>query len=211
MTRIKICGLTVAEDALMAAQSGADMLGLVFYPASPRCMSVERATQLVEAVKQNGHRRVEWVGVFVDAEMPIILDAAARCGFSTVQLHGNEPAALAAELTRRGLAVVKAFRAAGRETLAQLAGYPAAAYLLDACVPGQHGGTGQTFDWALARQATTYGPIILAGGLTPGNVAQAIATIHPWAVDVSTGVEVAPGRKDREKVKNFIASVRSLE
>ncbi len=207
MIRVKVCGLTAAEDALVAAEAGADMLGLVFHPPSSRFVSADQAAQIVAAVKQNSPRRLQWVGVFVDAELSTILETAARCGLDTVQLHGNEPPQLAIALANHGLAVWKAFRAAGQETLAQIVGYPATAYLLDACVPGRHGGTGQTFDWALARQAALYGPLVLAGGLTPANVAQAIAAAQPWAVDVSTGVEAAPGRKDREKVRSFIAQV----
>ena len=208
MTRVKICGITNLEDARLAAEVGADLLGLIFYPPSPRYVNPEQACRIVQALR-DGSILVPCVGVFVDETLDAVRQIMVDCGLDYAQLHGEEPPEMAAALLEEGFQVVKAFRVRDGAFLAQVEDYPATAYLLDTYIPGQPGGTGQSFDWALAAQASVYGPVILAGGLTPGNVAQAVRTARPWGVDVASGVEAAPGRKDPPKVRCFIATVKN--
>jgi phosphoribosylanthranilate isomerase len=208
MTLVKICGITNLEDALVATEAGADFLGFVFYPKSPRCVSPEQAHRIVDVVRRSS-LPVSLVGVFVDEEPDTVCHIASRCGLDYAQLHGAEPPEMVTALMERGLRVVKAFRVRDGASLVEIEHYQATAYLLDAYVPGQPGGTGHTFDWKLAVQAKEYGPIILAGGLTPDNVAEAVRATHPWGVDVSSGVEAEPGRKDSDKLRCFIAAVKT--
>ena len=208
MTRVKICGITSPEDARIAAEAGADFLGFVFYSSSPRCVTLERACWIIEAVRRASFA-VRFVGVFVDEEPGTVWQIASRCGLDYAQLHGAEPPETVITLMERGLGVIKAFRVRDGASLAEIERYQATAYLLDAYVPGQPGGTGRKFDWTLAARAKEHGPVILAGGLTPDNVAEAVRTVHPWGVDVSSGVEAEPGRKDPDKLRCFIAAVKS--
>ena len=203
MVRIKICGITNLEDARLAANLGAQALGFVFYPLSPRKVDPEVARAIIAQLPP----LVLSVGVFVDEEAAIVRDLAARVGLDWLQLHGEESPEYCRSLGRR---VIKAFRIKDEASLAFLAPYQGAAqaFLLDTYSSGKVGGTGETFDWQLARQAREYGPIILAGGLTPENVARAIKIAQPQAVDVASGVEAAPGKKDPEKLKEFFAAVR---
>ncbi len=209
MTYVKICGITNLEDALRAAALGADLLGFVFHPPSPRYVTPETAGEIGAAVREEAPS-VRTVGVFVDLPPETVRAIAAQCGLDCVQLHGSEPPAAAAYLTDAGFEVFKAFRVRDGAELDGLDRYRVAAYLLDAYSPALPGGTGRTFDWEIALRAKAHGRIILAGGLTPDNVAQAIRAVRPWGVDVSTGVEAAPGRKDHSKLERFIAAVRGI-
>ena len=206
MVKIKVCGITDTEDALMAAELGADALGFIFYPPSPRSIKPEAAKNIIAQLPPF----VTTVGVFVDEAAATVKELAATVGLDWLQMHGKETPEYCRSLDRR---VIKAFRIRGENSLTGLAAYQGVvqALLLDTYKKGQVGGTGETFNWDLAREARKYGPIILAGGLTPENVAQAIATAQPQAVDVASGVEAAPGKKDPLKLTEFIKAVRSLE
>ncbi len=205
MIRVKICGITNRDDALLAADLGAQALGFIFYPRSPRSVSPDQARHLIQQLPP----LVLSVGVFVNEEAALVSEIVSHAGLDWVQLHGVEPPDYCRALGRR---VIKGFPIKDEGSLAGLAAYQGAvqAFLLDTYKPGTPGGTGATFDWELARQAGRYGPIILAGGLTPANVAQAIATAQPQAVDVASGVEASPGRKDPEKLRAFFAALRDI-
>jgi len=204
MTRVKICGITSVQDAAAAVDAGADALGFVFVPGTPRLIGLEIAEQIAAAVPP----LVSTVGVFVDQPLGEILSVIARCRLQAAQLHGNEPEALSRQIPVK---VIKAIRVRDAADLRRIGTYPAHAFLLDAFVEGQPGGTGITTSWDLARQARGHAPIILSGGLRPDNVAQAVRAVRPYAVDVSSGVETGPGRKDHRKVRDFIAAVREAD
>lgn len=208
MIRVKICGLTNVKDALVAVEAGADLLGFIFYPPSPRSTTPEQAQKIITEV-QSASPDVHAVGVFVDETPEAVVEIASRCGLDAVQLHGDEPPEMVAALMAEGLDVFKAFRVRDEAFLAQMERCRPTAYLLDAYAAGKHGGTGQTFDWELAARAKTHGPILLAGGLTPANVARAVRAVHPWGVDTASGVEAAPGRKDEDVVRAFVAAAKS--
>lgn len=211
MTQVKICGITNTEDALVAAEAGADLLGFNFYPPSPRSVTPDQAHQIIKTlrVSLSPGLRVSCVGIFVDEEPDRVRRIVAHCGLDYAQLHGAESPELVSELMDEGIGVIKSFRVRDGGSLSEIARYRATAYLLDAYVPGQPGGTGQTFDWELAVQAKEYGPILLAGGLIPENVAEAVRAVRPWGVDVASGVEATPGRKDHDKLRRFVATVKS--
>lgn len=207
MSVIKICGLTRVEDAVVASKSGADLLGIIFHRPSPRHVDTGTATALVKALKDRA-LSVRWIGVFVDKspdEVSRIVDAV---GLDGVQLHGSETPKFVERLRGDGLFVIKGHRIAGSDDLARLDAFEVDAHLLDTHVPGLPGGTGKTFDWSLAASVSGERRILLAGGLTAGNVAEAIATADPWGVDVSSGVESAPRVKDPDKIRRFIAVAR---
>jgi phosphoribosylanthranilate isomerase len=201
MTKVKICGITTLDDALMAVQAGADALGLVFFEKSPRHVDLERATAIIAGIPP----LVQVVGLFVNAPLELVNETADRCGLDLVQLHGEESPSYCDSVRRR---VMKAFRVRGMESIAALADYRVAGYLLDAYSPDSYGGTGERFDWDCAVAAKPSGPIILAGGLNADNVASAVRQVAPFAVDVSSGVEAAPGRKDPDMVRNFIRNAK---
>jgi phosphoribosylanthranilate isomerase len=201
MTKVKICGITNIEDALLAVQAGADALGFVFFEKSPRFVEPEQAAAIIAGLPP----LVQVVGLFVNAPLDLVNATADRCGLDLVQLHGEESPSYCDSVRRR---VMKAFRVRGMESLATMADYRVAGYLLDAYSPHSYGGTGERFDWDCAVSAKGYGPIILAGGLDPDNVAAAVAKVAPFAVDVSSGVESSPGHKDPEKVTNFIKNAK---
>jgi len=207
MTRVKICGLTVLEDALWAAQCGADLLGFVFYPPSPRRAMGERVREIVSAVRR-AFPVVGTVGVFVDEPVDRVLHVVQACGLDYVQLHGHEPPAVVAALAAQGIEVIKVLRIKEGASPPPVERYQAAAYLVDASLPGRPGGTGRTLDWPRVAGAGLPEPLLLAGGLTPDNVATAIRIVQPWGVDVAGGVERAPGRKDPERVRRFIAAAK---
>lgn len=209
MTHIKICGLTTLEDAETAAAAGADLLGFLFYPRSPRALRPEQAAPIVQAVRER-FPHVQCVGVFVGEPLQVVCETVRRCNLHAVQLHGDEPPEMVAGLIARGIPVIKAFRVRDRASLAAVASYRPTLVLLDAYVPGRPGGTGQAFPWRWLRQATLPAPLLLAGGLTPENVAEAIRQVRPWGVDVSSGVERAPGRKDPVRVRQFVAAVQEV-
>lgn len=200
-TRVKICGLTQLDDVRATLDAGADALGFVFAQGSKRQVSIELAAKLCAILPPF----VSKVGLFVDAD-PAMVDATIRaCRLDTVQFHGSEPPDYCAHFMSAAK-VIRAFRVQDPEsTLAEAARFQVDAILLDAFVPGQAGGTGATFDWSIARQVVQQGyPTILAGGLDASNAARAIAEVHPYALDVSSGVESSPGRKDPKKVAAFI-------
>ncbi len=200
--RIKICGITDIATALAAAEMGADAIGLVFAP-SRRQVNVEAARAIADAAPPF----LAKVGVFVD-EDPARVDAiAAACGLDVVQLHGHESPQVCAASSRP---VVKAIRVADASSLEQIGAYRVAAFLLDSDVLGVAGGSGRSFDWTLAASAARSARIILAGGLTPENVQDALNCVRPFGVDVSSGVETG-GRKDPEKMRTFIGRVRDWE
>ena len=203
MVRVKICGITCKEDALAAVEAGADALGFVFVEKSPRCVTPQKAAAIVRELPPF----VQTVGLFVDEETDQINWAADFCGLDLVQLHGDEEPDDCVEINRR---VIKAFRVRDAASLAGIGRYRVAGYLLDAWSPDAHGGTGRTFNWGLAESAGIAGRLILAGGLTPENVAEAVRIVAPYAVDVSSGVESAPGKKDPEKVREFIRRAKGL-
>ncbi len=206
MIRIKICGITNLEDALLAAELGADALGFIFHARSPRAVEPDAARAIIAQLPP----LVTTVGVFVDEDAATINELAAAVGLDWVQLHGAETPEFCRSLGRR---VMKAFRIKDEDSLQDLEAYRGAvqALLLDTYKKGQTGGTGETFDWELSRKARKYGPIVLAGGLTPANVAQAIKTAQPQAVDVASGVEAAPGKKDADRLREFFEAVASSQ
>jgi phosphoribosylanthranilate isomerase len=201
MTKVKICGITSLDDALMAAEAGADALGLVFFEKSPRYVDPERAARIIAAIPPF----VQVVGLFVNADLDFVNSTADSCGLDIVQLHGDESPSYCQSVRRR---VMKAFRVRGMESLALMADYSVSAYLLDAYSPNAYGGTGASFDWDCAVAAKERGRIILAGGLDADNVASAVAKVAPYGVDVSSGVESSPGIKDPEKVIRFIREAK---
>jgi len=201
--RIKICGITNLEDALMAVDAGADALGFMFYEPSPRHVSMAVAANIIRQLPP----LVTKVGVFVNASEEFIRQAVADCGLDTVQLHGDESPGFCQKLS---LPVIKAFRVQNADSLNALPRYHTAAWLLDSYVSDKHGGTGAMFNWELAVTAKKLGhPIILAGGLMAESVAEAIRQVRPYGVDVSSGVESVPGKKDFKKVTAFITAARS--
>jgi phosphoribosylanthranilate isomerase len=199
--KVKICGITSVADALGAAEAGADLIGLMFYERSPRHVPFARAAEIAKALPPFISR----VGVFVNPDADTVMRAIGECGLSLLQFHGEEAPAFC---TQFGLMSMKAFRVRDADSLLALPDYETDAYLLDAYSPDAHGGTGAKFNWELAVAAKQYGrPIFLAGGLTPENVAEAVKQVMPFGVDVSSGVESAPGKKDPEKVRAFIQAV----
>jgi phosphoribosylanthranilate isomerase len=198
--RVKICGVTRAEDARLAARLGADALGFNFWPGSRRFLEPAAARALVRALPP----LVTAVGVFVNPTRDEVLRAVEASGVTVVQLHGDEPPALCASLP---LPVVKAIRVSGKSSLAALASYEVQGFLLDAPAPG-FGGSGTTFDWTLAAEVAAALPVLLAGGLTPENVGEAVRVVRPFGVDVASGVEASPGVKDPEKLRRFILAAK---
>ena len=198
MVKVKICGITSLEDALTAVDAGADALGFVFYSASPRHILPDQAAEIIRHLPPF----VQTVGLFVNEEPATVNATADRCGLDVVQLHGEETPAYCGSIRRR---IIKAFRVKDITSLDALLQYQVAGYLLDAWSPAARGGTGQTFNWEIAAEAVRRGrPIVLAGGLTPENVAESIRQVRPYGVDVSSGVESAPGRKDAAKISCFL-------
>lgn len=193
-----MCGITNIEDALAAQALGADAIGMVF-AKSPRRVEKEQAREIVQALPPFVHL----VGVFVDEEKGVIEDIADFCRLTVLQFHGAESPEYCAGFGRR---VIKAFRISQREDIERMKPYQGKvnAFLLDTYHPVLAGGTGQTFDWDMAKEAGKIGPIILAGGLNPDNVEAAIRAVKPYAVDVSSGVEMSPGKKDHDRIRLFI-------
>jgi len=203
-TRVKICGITRTQDARAAADAGADAIGLVFYPPSPRYLSVERAVEIRDALPPF----LQTVALLVNADAAQVAQVIGRVHPAMLQFHGDETPEFCAQF---GLPFVKACRVRpGVDALAYLQPYSrAAAWLLDSFVP-EYGGVGESFDWSLVPQQRSR-PLILSGGLERGNVARAIRAVRPWGVDVSSGVESAKGIKDAAKMSAFIAEVRNAD
>jgi phosphoribosylanthranilate isomerase len=203
-TRVKICGITNLADAQAAVEAGADALGFIFYEKSPRFISLKTAAEISKQLPPFIMR----VGVFVNAPEDFVLKAIAECGLTMLQFHGDESPEFC---TRFGLMTMKAFRIRDAESLKLIPNYQTDAYLLDAFSSTTLGGTGEKFNWDLAVEAQKFGkPVFLAGGLTPENVGDAVRKVQPFGVDVSSGVESAPGKKDHAKVKAFIAAAKSV-
>lgn len=202
-TKVKICGITSIADGLAAAEAGADMIGLMLYDKSPRHVSIETAAAISAALPPFVVR----VGVFVNPSEDLVLRAIADCGVTLLQFHGDEPPEFCSQF---GAMSMKAFRIKDAQSLEELPKFSTDAYLLDAYSANGLGGTGEQFNWNLAIEARKFGrPIFLAGGLTTANVAAAVKQVQPFAVDVSSGVESAPGKKDSAKVRNFIAAAKA--
>ncbi len=217
MTWVKICGMTNLEDALVAVDAGADAVGFVFYEKSPRCVTVETAREIVEKLPEN----VEKVGVFVNAVEDTICDFADRAGLTTIQMHGDNEDPHIADLIMGRMPKVSVMAAVSMH-------HPAAqgwammwhpdsvrAVLLDSGKSSKHGGTGEVFDWIAAVPVVgdikMLFKVVAAGGLTPENVGEAISILRPWGVDVVSGVEASPGKKDAEKVRAFVRAVREMD
>jgi phosphoribosylanthranilate isomerase len=204
-TQVKICGVTNIEDGLVAAEAGADLIGLMFYEQSPRHVTLAQAAEISRALP----RFLIRVGVFVNPSPDLVMRAISECQLTMLQFHGDEPSDFC---THFGLMSVKAIRVRDESSLQLLENYRTDAFLLDAHSSKGLGGTGEQFNWDLAVKAQAYGrPIIIAGGLTPENVAAAVQAVRPFGVDVSSGVESAPGKKDPVKVRAFIAAAKSVE
>jgi phosphoribosylanthranilate isomerase len=218
MTKIKICGITNPQDALLAAEAGADFLGFILYARSPRFVAVAAIRQISDAVRGacGATGRPRLVGVFVNEAPPAVAAALADGGLDYAQLHGEEAEADVAALSGRAFKALRPANAAdalaGAERYWPLSDGLGPRLLIDALAPGgAYGGTGHQADWeAAAAVAQRYPGLLLAGGLTPANVGTAVATVRPWGVDVSSGVELAPGRKDAGQVRALIAAVRAL-
>lgn len=203
MCKVKICGITNLEDALIACEYGADALGFIFYKKSPRFIDPEQAKEIVKGLPPF----ITTVGVFVDEELYKINEIVEKIGLNVVQLHGNESPEFCKGIERK---VIKAVRIGkGQMVKIPLQKYSVSAYLLDTYQEGIPGGTGETFNWEIAKEAKRFGKIILAGGLTPQNVAEAVRIVMPYGVDVSSGVEEVPGKKDSKKIKDFIERATS--
>jgi phosphoribosylanthranilate isomerase len=201
--QVKICGLTIVEQALRCANLGADAIGFVFYPKSPRHLTVDRAGKICSALTN----RVKTVGVFVNESFSNIMNHVERCGLSTVQLHGQESPELLRRLCRENLQVIKALFIDGNPSLEDAEDYPASAFLVE-CAQGKlPGGNALQWNWDRAKSFGEKHPLIIAGGLSPENVSHAIKVSSPHAVDVSSGVESNPGDKDMGKVALFLNTV----
>lgn len=203
--KVKICGVTCVSDGLAAAAAGADMIGLMFYERSPRNISTATAAEISRALSPF----IVKVGVFVNPTEDAVMRAIGECGVTLLQFHGEETPAFCAQF---GVMSMKAFRVRDAGSLLALPSYPTDAYLLDAYSPDAHGGTGAKFNWELAITAKQHGkPIFLAGGLTPENIGEAVRQVQPFGVDVSSGVESAPGKKDPAKIQAFIQAARESQ
>ena len=202
--KIKICGITNRDDALLAVELGADALGFIFYQKSPRRVTLEQAASICRALPPF----MATVGVFVNATQQEIELALIKCRLTTLQFHGDEPPRFCRRFAAR---TIKAIRVRDEDSLRAAAEYDIDALLLDTYTDTERGGTARTFDWSLALKAKEIGPpIILSGGLTTENVQEAIRKVRPYAVDASSGVEREPGRKDPEKLRRFIELCKSI-
>jgi phosphoribosylanthranilate isomerase len=200
---VKICGITNPADARACAEAGADVVGLMFFEASSRYVPPPVASEIVRELPPF----VLKAGVFVNAPEEFVMEAIATCGLNLLQFHGDETPEYCAGFP---LPVIKAFRLRDADSLKPLVDFPTSAWLLDSWVADKPGGTGAKFNWELAVAAKELGrPVFLAGGLTPENVAEAVRQVRPYGVDVSSGVENAPGRKDHQKVRDFIQAAKA--
>ena len=194
--------MTNLKDVKVAVDGGVDAVGFIFYKKSPRSVTMQAVRKIVLELPPF----VDSVGVFVNETAEQINKIADRCNLDRVQLHGNESPTFCKKIRRR---VIKAIRVKDIQSLKKLSDYPVSSFLLDTFSEDQYGGTGKVFDWNLAYPAKRYGPIILAGGLTPNNVRQAIQRIQPYGVDVCSGVESQPGIKDHKKMQTFLKNVKA--
>lgn len=199
---VKVCGVTTVEDARASVEAGADAIGVNFWAGTPRRVDEATARAIAEAVGD----RALMVAVFVDATLDRVRAVLEATGIAWAQLHGDEPPSMVQALLPTAY---KALRVAGPDVVEAARAYPGEHLLLDASVPGMVGGTGRTFDWAIAAEVARERKLTLAGGLTPDNVADAVRQVRPHRVDVASGIESAPGRKDPQKVSAFVRSARS--
>ena len=208
MTRVKICGITNIEDARLAVQLGADMLGFNFYEKSPRYISPQQARRLIGDLP----KVTENIGVFVNMEGYRIGEVVDLLGLHAVQLHGDETNDFVSHLrTKTDAKIIKAIRVGPGFEVGSVVSHEADSILLDAYTKGQYGGTGERFEWSIAADAGKLVPeLILAGGLSPDNIAEAVRMARPYAVDVASGVESAPGKKDPAKLEGFITNAKQV-
>ncbi|HEY0460646.1 MAG TPA: phosphoribosylanthranilate isomerase [Pyrinomonadaceae bacterium] len=206
MTKVKICGITNLEDALLAAKFGADALGFNFYEKSPRYIAPEKAREIIEQLPPE----ILKVGVFVNESLEKIAEIASIAKLDALQLHGEETPRFVRELkAKTGLEIIKAFRVSPEFKPEDVLVYETDAILLDAYNPKEHGGTGETFNWEIAKRVQEISPkMYLAGGLSQENIANAVTQVKPFAVDACSLLEKAKGLKEPEKVKNFIFAVK---
>ena len=202
-TRVKICGITSSEDALAAVAAGADALGFVFYAKSPRAVSLAVVADIIQKLPPF----ISTVGLFVNEQRALIEETLSVCNLDVIQLHGDETPG---DCLFPGQRVIKALRIKDAASLEHATDYDVSGLLLDAWSDQVYGGSGETFDWSLLKDFARSHPVILAGGLNPQNVADAIRQVRPYAVDVSSGIELSPGKKDLLKVAEFIRQVRSV-
>jgi len=206
MVKVKICGITNLEDALASVRVGCDALGFVFYKRSPRYITPQKVRGIIRRLPKN----VIKVGVFVNAKEKTIKHIAKLCGLDILQLHGNESPEFCKKF--QAYKIIKAFRIKDEASLSKIAGYKTFAYLFDTFVKSKAGGTGKKFDWELLGYLKGIRrPIFLSGGLTKKNVKEAIKIVRPAWVDVSSSIEIKPGKKDRKKVEEFIHTLKELQ
>jgi phosphoribosylanthranilate isomerase len=203
MVRVKVCGIKEIEDARVAADAGADAIGLVF-AESPRKVSVERAREIAAALPEG----VLKVGVFVDAEPKEVLSISREVGLDYAQLHGDEEPETVAAIRDGGVGVIKALRVRDTASLREMVRYDTNFFLLDAYSEKVRGGTGTRFDWELAKAVRGYANILVSGGLTPENVREAIEFFEPYGVDASSSLEEKPGKKNDERVRRFVSAAK---
>jgi len=204
MTKIKICGIKTVKDALAAMEVGADLIGFNFYPKSPRYIDVGICRDIMSVMRKYGH--VTYVGVFVNSSVEEVQATIDTCGLSFAQLHGDETPEMLNALNSKAF---KAFRGvADMEIDKRMIAIGEPAFLVDAAVKGVYGGSGVTADWSAAAELAKKYPLLLAGGLTPENVADAVGRVKPWGVDVASGVESEPGKKDAAKMSAFVKAVK---
>lgn len=210
-TRIKVCGITTAEDAKKAIEIGVDAVGFIFVESSPRYVSPERAKEIITQLPPFVH----YVGVFVDKDPVEVQEIIEYCGLSYVQLHGSEDAEYCRKLAYEATPchLIKAFRVGSHTRSEEFLPYVESVkgFLLDTYVQGQEGGTGKPFDWSIVKSLELRLPVILAGGLNPENVDEAVRSVRPFAIDVNSGVEVEPGRKDLVKLRKLVRTVNAVD
>ena len=205
VTKVKICGIKTVTDALAAMDAGADLIGFNFYPKSPRYIDVGTCRDIMSVMRRYGH--ITYVGVFVNASVEEIRATIDTCGLSLAQLHGDETPEMLNTLDGKAF---KAFRGVPADVNG-FARSESPALLVDAAVKGVYGGSGVTADWSAAAELAKKCPLLLAGGLTPENVAEAVRRVRPWGVDVASGVETRTGEKDAAKISAFVKAVKRLE
>ena len=200
--KVKVCGMTSLKDALVAVEGGADAVGFIFYKKSPRSVTMKTVREIVLELPPF----VDTVGVFVDETAEQINKIADYCNLDIIQLHGDESPTYCKKIRRK---VIKAFRIKDMQSVKKISNFQVSGFLLDTFSEKLHGGTGKVFDWNLALPAKKFGPVIMAGGLTPNNVQQAVRQIRPYGVDVCSGVESEPGIKDHKKVRAFLNNAKA--
>ena len=200
--KVKVCGMTSLKDALVAVEGGADAVGFIFYKKSPRSVTMKTVREIVLELPPF----VDTVGVFVDETAEQVNKIADYCNLDIIQLHGDESPTYCKKIRRK---VIKAFRIKDMQSVKKISNFQVSGFLLDTFSENLHGGTGKVFDWNLALPAKKFGPVIMAGGLTPNNVQQAVRQIRPYGVDVCSGVESEPGIKDHKKVRAFLNNAKA--